>query len=130
MVVEDDADVRKLALLMLQDLGYRTIEAENAEEGLRLLRTEPSIALLFSDVVLPGGMSGVNLAEEAWRSDPELKVFFVSGYTRESSKRFEEMGYQLLEKPYTKIQLAHMLSKVLGKPVPVTEEKLLPACQY
>ena len=114
LVVEDDAEVRKLAVRLLHQLGYRTVEAENGGHALQLLRTEPSIALLFSDVVLPGGISGVALAKEAWLTNPDLKVLFTSGYTHESTKHWGTSGYELLEKPYTKAKLAHRLSQVLA----------------
>jgi two-component SAPR family response regulator len=69
--------------------------------------------LLFSDVVLPGGMSGMELAEEACRSFPDLKVLFTSGYTRDTAQRWGLADFELLEKPYTKAQLASMLSRAL-----------------
>ncbi len=113
LVVEDDREVRKLATLLLADLGYSTVEAKNGREALHLLGSESGIALLFSDVVLPGGMSGMELAEEACRSYPELKVLFTSGYTRDTAQRWGMAGCELLEKPYTKAQLASMLSRAL-----------------
>ncbi len=110
--VEDDPQVRELAVLLLADLGYSTIEAKDGREALHLLGSESAIALLFSDVILPG-MSGVELAEAARRSYPELKVLFTSGYTRNTAHRWRVAGYELLEKPYTKAQLAYMLSRAL-----------------
>ena len=112
--MEDDSEVRELVLRLLGDLGYQTVEAQNGAEGLSLLRANPTIALLFSDVVLPGGMSGVALAEEACRHYPGLKVLLTSGYTRESSSLIAESGYELLEKPYSSTKLASVLSRVLA----------------
>ena len=113
LVVEDDPQVRMLAVLLLTDLGYRTLEAEDAEEALQLLGSESEIEMLFSDVVLPGGMSGVELAEEARRSYPDLKVLFTSGYTRDVAQRWGMSGFELLEKPYTKAQLASAFGRAL-----------------
>lgn len=114
LIVEDDSEVRELVLRFLGDLGYQTLEAENGAEGLSLLRTNPTIAMLFSDVVLPGGMNGVELAEEACRHYPDLKVLLTSGYTRESSSLMAESGYEFLEKPYSSTKLASVLSQVLA----------------
>lgn len=110
LVVEDNADVRKLAVRMLNRLGYQTVEAENGEDALRLLDADPSIVLLFSDVVLPGAMSGVELAEKARLGYPNLNVLFTSGFTREVITP----DFELLEKPYNKSKLASMISQALG----------------
>ena len=109
LVVEDDAGVRLLAVRMLEQLGYQTVEAENGEDALHLLDTEPSIVLVFSDVVLPGGMNGVELAKKAWLSYPDLKVLFTSGFPRD----FMAPDYELLEKPYSKSVLASAISEML-----------------
>ncbi len=114
LVVEDDLQLRELAVLLLADLGYETIEAADASEALQLLGSEPDIALLFSDVLLPGGMTGVELAEEAWRSFPDLKVLLTSGYTRDTAQRWGTAGYELLEKPYSKAQLSSKLRRTLA----------------
>jgi signal transduction histidine kinase/CheY-like chemotaxis protein len=113
LIVEDDTQVRLLAVRLLDQLGYKTLEAENGVEALQQLRSEPAIAVLFSDVILPGGMSGIELAEEAWQNYPDLKVLFASGYTRDVMQRRGSGGYELLEKPYSKTQLAHMLNQAL-----------------
>lgn len=113
LVIEDDADVRELTVRLLVELGYCTIEAEKGKEALHLLQSSPSVALLLSDIVLPGGTSRVELAEEAWQKNPELKAVFVSGYAREYTQRFGEAGYELLAKPYTKSQLGRKINKAL-----------------
>jgi len=115
LVVEDDASVRQLAVSMLKSLGYATIEAWNARGALQLLDEQPQVALLFTDVVLPGGMNGAELAREAQQRRPELKVLFTSGYTESAlvnDGRLEE-GVELLPKPYRKADLAARLRAML-----------------
>ena len=123
LVVEDDPQVRKLAVLFLHDLGYRTMEAEDSREALHLLSTESEIVLLFSDVVLPGGTNGVELAEEARRSYPDLKVLFTSGYTGDTAQHWGMAGFELLEKPYTKSQLASRLRHTLTSETPAVTDR-------
>ena len=83
LVVEDDADVRELVAMQLEDLGYRSIIAGSGPEALAILAAPdpPLIDLLLTDVVMPGGMNGVELAHEARRLCPELKALLTSGYT-------------------------------------------------
>jgi PAS domain S-box-containing protein len=116
MVVEDDAQVRKLTVNMLHSLGYQTVEAGDAWTALRLLAERPAVALLFTDVVLPGGMSGVELAREARQSRPELKVLFTSGYTEHALIHNGQVqdGVELLPKPYRKASLAKKVRAMLA----------------
>ena len=82
LVVEDETDVRAFAVEMLLELGYRVLDAPNGGDALRLLDGEKKITLLYADVGLPGGMNGRQLADEALRRRPDLKVLFTSGYAR------------------------------------------------
>jgi len=116
LVVEDEAPVRQLAVYMLRDLGYQTVEAETAATALAVLEATPAVALLFTDVVLPGGQSGVELAQEARQRRPDLQVLFTSGYTAAhlaQVSRDPQVG-DLLNKPYRKAQLAAKLHALLG----------------
>jgi CheY-like chemotaxis protein len=115
LVVEDDAHVRQLAISMLNNLGYHTLEAENARMALKILDEQPRVTLLFTDIVLPGGIDGVELAREAQHRYPGLKVLFTSGYT-ESAQIDNGLGdgIELLVKPYRKNNLASKLSTILG----------------
>ena len=80
LVVEDDQRVRRVSVRRLKELGYATVEADSGPAALQLLdRAIPSISL-FTDVVMPGGMTGLDLAREVRRRRPELKVLFTSGY--------------------------------------------------
>ncbi len=81
LVVEDDAMVRNYVIAQIGSLGYRTLSAANADEALRVVRAEPAIDLLFTDVIMPGLMNGRQLAEEALKMRSGLKVLYTSGYT-------------------------------------------------
>jgi signal transduction histidine kinase len=115
LVVEDDPAVLEMALESLTDLGYQTLTAEDAQSALSILRSNARIDILFSDVVMPGGMNGVQLSVEAKRLRPELKVLLSSGYTGAalgSSGVPEDMP--ILTKPYRREDLAKKLRTVLS----------------
>src|ERR1700731_2905973 len=82
LIVEDDDDVREIAASLLEAAGYRIFEANNADAAYRLLRDHPDlrIDLLFTDVVMPGRLDGISLAEAARLLRPELKVLYASGF--------------------------------------------------
>jgi PAS domain S-box-containing protein len=118
LVVEDEPQVRRLAVHMLQGLGYETLEADNAASALAVLEAAPRIVVLFTDVVLPGGKSGVELAQQALQERPDLIVLFTSGYTETHLAHFKGRpeGSDFLSKPYRKAQLADKLyALLLGK---------------
>lgn len=105
LVVEDDPAVRKTVLAMLSDLGYETSEVDSGRAALeRLQEGDNAPDLLFTDLVMPGRMSGVQLAEEARRLYPRLKVLLTSGFSAEHVD--SAMPLPLLRKPYRKEQLA------------------------
>jgi PAS domain S-box-containing protein len=108
LVVEDDAQVRAFVLRELRELGYRVLEAEDGPRALRILESGAAIDLLFTDVVMPGGMTGYQLAESGRRRRPSLKTLFTSGYTENSVQRVSNLdpGIRLLSKPYRKHDLA------------------------
>jgi PAS domain S-box-containing protein len=105
LVVEDDPAVRKTVLAMLSELGYETSEVDSGEAALeRLQECGCAPDLLFTDLVMPGRMTGVQLAEEARRLHPQLKVLLTSGFSAEHVD--SAMSMPLLRKPYRKEQLA------------------------
>jgi CheY-like chemotaxis protein len=116
LVVEDDLDVLNIAVSGLVDLGYDVKAATDAQEALAILRADPSIDVLFSDVVMPGGMNGAQLAVEAQRIRPDLKVLLTSGYT--ASALTQEHGLpeamEVLRKPYRWEELAEKIRLVIG----------------
>ena len=115
LVVEDNPDVRHLVLRQLRDLGYEVIEAANGPQALKILDDGATIDLLFTDVVMPGGMTGRQLAEAAKTRRPNLKTLFTSGYTEDSILRLGKLdpGVRLLSKPYRKLELATRIREAL-----------------
>lgn len=114
LVVEDEAAMRALSVESLQELGYRVLEADNASTALRLLDAHDDIALLFTDVVMPG-MNGRKLSDEACRRRPGLKVLFTTGYTRNAvvHNGVLDPGVHLIGKPFTLDELAARVREVL-----------------
>ena len=116
LVVEDDADVREVTIAAVADLGYAVHEAANAGEALEILRVDPAIDLLFSDIVMPGGMTGLELAVEARRIRPGLKVLLTSGNAGAIPPRDgHQRELEILEKPYPHNELATKLRAVMGR---------------
>ena len=116
LIVEDDPLVRQYVVTQIGSLGYATLAAANAPEALALLGANPGIDLLFTDVIMPGPMNGRQLADEAVRRRPDLKVLYTSGYTENAilhHGRLDE-GVLLLAKPYRKAELAAMLRTALA----------------
>jgi len=114
LAVEDDGAVRRLAVNLLTSLGYRVVEAVDGHAALALLRQRDDIDLLFTDMVMPGGMSGSDLAREARLLRPGLKVLFTTGYTRAAAtNNGTGPGGDVIVKPYRKQDLARMLRRVL-----------------
>jgi signal transduction histidine kinase len=124
LVTEDDPDVRTYSVEILQELGYRVIEAPDGPSSLQLLESHPQVDLLFTDVVLPGGMTGAQLAAQARGRWPNLKVLFTTGYARNAIVHHGRLdpGVQLITKPFTVAELAVRVREVLdAAPPPDTE---------
>jgi PAS domain S-box-containing protein len=115
LVVEDEADVRSFTVETLRELGYLVIEAADAGAGLRLLDAHREISLLLTDVGLPGGMNGRQLAEEARLRRRGLKVLYMSGYARNAivHEGRLDLGVELIMKPFTYDGLAAKIRQVL-----------------
>jgi signal transduction histidine kinase/FixJ family two-component response regulator len=115
LVVEDDDDVRAHSVDVLRELGYRVVEARTAEIALAALSRSPDITLLFTDVGLPGGMNGRQLADEVLRRRPDLKVLFTTGYARNAIVHEGRLdpGVQLITKPFTYEALTTKLRDML-----------------
>jgi signal transduction histidine kinase/DNA-binding response OmpR family regulator len=114
LVVEDNDDVRAYSTMVLAELGYKVLEAEEAEAALSILRTDARIDLLFTDVVLPG-RTGRALADEAARIRPDLKVLFTTGYSRNAIVHQGRLdaGVNLISKPFTFEELGSRIRDVL-----------------
>jgi PAS domain S-box-containing protein len=116
LVVEDDMVVRNFVIAQLQSLGYRTIPAADGHAALNIVARSEPFDLLFTDVVMPGGMSGRELADIVIKLRPGIRVLYTSGYTENAivhHGRLDE-GVLLLAKPYRKGELAEMVRRALG----------------
>jgi PAS domain S-box-containing protein len=115
LVAEDDAFVRSSVILRIENLGYTVISAVNGNDALSKLKANPGIDMLFTDIVMPGGMSGWELADRAREIRPGLPVVFSSGYALEMlTHKGNEPGKSLiLSKPYRKAELAARLRQAL-----------------
>ncbi|WP_368516299.1 ATP-binding protein [Rhizobium sp.] len=115
LVLEDDDDVRTYSVEILRELGYRVVEAHDGPSALRLLERQGRVDLLFTDVVLPGGMTGAQVAEQARELKPGLKVLFTTGYARNAiihQGRLDK-GVKLITKPFSSADLAARIRDVL-----------------
>ena len=120
LLVEDDEGVRELAATFLHDLGYALLEAADAQQALAILEEGRPIDLLFTDIVMPGGMNGLELSHEALRRRPAMKVLYTSGYMENTLVHDGKLddGIQLITKPYTKETLARQIRRVLEQQSP------------
>jgi CheY-like chemotaxis protein len=115
LVLEDDDDVRAYSVESLRELGYRVLEAHDGPAALRVLDKHAGVDLLFTDVVLPGGMTGAQVAAHARAHRPKLKVLFTTGYARNAIIHHGRLdkGVQLLTKPFSFSDLAAKVRDVL-----------------
>ncbi len=116
LVCEDDDDVRAYSVEVLRELGYRVLEAHDGPSALRLLeRQEGRVDLLFTDVVLPSGMNGADVAAEARKLRPDLKVLFTTGYARNAIVHHGRLdaGVELITKPFSYADLAARIRDLL-----------------
>jgi PAS domain S-box-containing protein len=115
LVVEDNPDVRKVVVTQLRQLGYQTLEADNGQVALNILKHEATVDLVFSDMVMPGGISGAKLVMLARGQRPGIKVVLTSGFAKGSVQGNEEIppGVEFLSKPYRRADLAEKLRSVL-----------------
>ena len=121
LIVDDREDVAELARTILRDFGYTTLMAANGRQALEILEGGERIDLLFSDLIMPGGMNGVALAREARRRQPRLKVLLTTGYAEASLERTDIGGseFDLLNKPYRRTDLIRRVRAILDGPTGV-----------
>ena len=114
LVVEDNDKVREATVRRLDSLGYAVVEAKTGPEAITLLQSGEPIALVFSDIVMPGGMTGYDVAQRVCSMKPDVKVLLTSGYSdmplavSETARKVKVLG-----KPYTREQLACALREAL-----------------
>ena len=115
LVVEDDPDVRDYTVEMVSELGYSVLSAADGATGLRLLYSSREVSLLFTDVGLPGGMNGRQLAEQALRRQPRLKILYTTGYARNAIVHQGRLDpdVEVIFKPFTYSDLATKIRHVL-----------------
>jgi CheY-like chemotaxis protein len=109
LLIEDEADVREVTAEQLRDLGYRVVEADGGAAALRLVQADTSIDLLVSDVALPGGTNGRQVAEAVRGRHPGLPVILITGYS--AGESITEM--EVIRKPFAPAVLADLVGDLL-----------------
>jgi PAS domain S-box-containing protein len=115
LVVDDEDSVRMLLHESLTELGYEILQVENAAAGLKILQSNIKVDLLITDVGLPGGMNGRQLADAALVTRPDLKVLFITGYAEKTALSEEDMkpGMHILTKPFSLGTLSERVSAII-----------------
>ncbi|WP_027174205.1 histidine kinase famiy protein [Methylobacterium sp. 10] len=118
LIVDDREDVAELARTILRDFGYTLFMARNGREALDILDSNGSVDLLFTDLIMPGGMNGIVLAREAKQRQPHLKILLTTGYAEASLERTDAGGseFDLLNKPYRRTDLIRRVRAILDGP--------------
>ena len=118
LVVEDEASIRMLVMEVLEDRGYTTIEAADGAAGVKILRSNVDIDLLVTDVGLPGGMNGRQLADAGRAARPDLRVLFITGYAAENAvgNGFLDRGMRVLTKPFAMEALGDLVKDMIDRP--------------
>jgi CheY-like chemotaxis protein len=115
LVVEDDGEVRSVLSEILLDAGYNVIAARGGEEAIPLLESERKIDLLFTDIVMPGRLNGIELAREAKRLRPDLRIIYTTGYADAELFRREGIDPRaILSKPYLPGQVEEEIAEALA----------------
>ena len=112
LLVEDDLEVGDMVEAMLLDLGHAVVRAERPAEAMEILRGDPEFDLLLTDLVMPGGRTGIDLAQDAVALRPGLPIILSSGYTGETLNAAVQAPWPLLQKPYSAEALAEMIEAV------------------
>lgn len=113
LVVEDDADVRYTVTSTFESLAFKVLSAHDGSEAMRILEKEPNVALVFSDVNMPGAMTGIELGHTIRQKWPQIPILLASGYLQENQ---DTNGFELLQKPYRATDLIEMLGVLLNDP--------------
>jgi len=117
LVVEDNAEVRNVVVRQLLQLGHRVQQADSAAAALAILQGDQPVDLLFTDIVMPGGMTGASLAHEARKLRPGIKVLLTSGFTEVAARSGGHSleGMELLSKPYRRQELDRKIRGILRR---------------
>lgn len=116
LIVEDDASIMTVLSAYLSGEGYRVLEAENGEKAFEILASKPHLDMMITDFRLPGGISGVQVAEPAVRLRPDLKVIFISGYAQEVRETDSPITHTapILDKPFDLDELQGIMRTLLS----------------
>jgi len=117
LVVDDEQGLLEVARAHLESLGYNVHAAADATEALSVIANQPSISLMFTDVVMPGGLNGYQLAAETRKIRADLKILVTSGYAGQALRGGEDLP--MLAKPYAKSELAELVRRLLDQDVPL-----------
>ncbi len=117
LVVEDDLNVRDVPAVIFRDHGYQTVEVADGPAALNALQSDQSFDLLFTDIVLPGGMTGFDIAKAARRLQPQIKIIYTTGHARDpaGSKEDWKPDAPLIAKPYRRTDLLEKIRAVLDE---------------
>jgi len=122
LVVDDEKDLRNIAVFHLEELGYKIIASESGSQALGILRNNDKIDLLFSDIIMPDEIDGYRLAMDAHKLRPDLKILLTSGFSKKITKLnsleneyLAELNANLLSKPYNKSDLAKTIRRILDE---------------
>ncbi|RFU12928.1 PAS domain S-box protein [Rhodobacteraceae bacterium W635] len=120
LVVEDDADLRAFVRTVLSRMGYHVVEAENGESALEILKKDDGFDLLFTDIVMPGGVNGFQVAQAAQEMHPGFRVLFTSGYARDAQPKDRNVPNDapILLKPFRASELIKSVKDILSQEVP------------
>jgi PAS domain S-box-containing protein len=117
LIVEDNDELRELAMQLVQGLGYAACSASTGAEAIAALAEDPKIDLLFTDVLMPGGMSGFELAVEIRRTRPEIAILGTSGFPGNLLPGAEQRGgFEIIPKPFTQAELAAAFARARAEP--------------
>lgn len=118
LIVEDDKNVRKVSARILRNHGYEILEVTDGKEALEVLNRSQPFDLLFTDMVLPGGMNGLEIAEEAKRIQPDIKILYTTGYAEDVVARSggRSLNGPLINKPYLRAELLSAVQAMLETP--------------
>ena len=121
LVVDDRPDVAETAGIILEDFGYKVIVADGPRAAIEVLDGERRVDLLFTDLIMPGGMNGVMLARAARERQPKIKVLLTTGYAEASLERTDAGGteFEIINKPYKRLELARRVRRVIDGPTGV-----------
>lgn len=117
LVVEDDERIREIACMALMDAGYKIITAENGQTGLEKFREHPNIDLVFSDIIMPGGITGIELAKQILQQHPRMKVLLATGYTQKILRDSiaNEKNIVCISKPYDFSALPELIDSLINE---------------